>query len=77
MKFEGIPLSRLLKDRRAFAVFDEEFRGEWLDVTALLSSESDTEGLRRDKTVPDRILNRIEERLSELSEVSSEDDAQD
>ena len=41
LDFEKKPLSELLMNRAVFAVFEEEFsQGTWLDVTALLASDS-------------------------------------
>ena len=41
MEFRQIPFSELLQDRAAFDVFHEEFqKGTWLDVAALVGSES-------------------------------------
>ena len=53
MDYREYPLSELLKNRKIFAVFDEEFqKGTWLDATALLGSESTINQLYRDGTVP-------------------------
>ncbi len=65
MDFRDYPLSLLLKNRDIFAIFDEEFnKGTWLDVTALLNSESSINQLYSDDTVPAETLNRIVARLS-------------
>ena len=63
------PLSVILQDRDIFSVFDEEFqKATWLDVTALLSSESTLTDLYNDDTVPadvlDEIVNRIKKEKS-------------
>ena len=63
------PLSVILQDRDIFSVFDEEFqKATWLDVTALLSSESTLTDLYNDGTVPadvlDEIVNRIKKEKS-------------
>lgn len=65
MDYREYPLAQLLQNRKIFAVFDEEFRkGTWLDVTALLGSESTINQLYRDGTVPRDTLDKIVERLS-------------
>ncbi|MDD6351707.1 MAG: hypothetical protein PUG16_04835 [Lachnospiraceae bacterium] len=65
--FRNKPLSELLQDRSIFHIFDEEFqKAGWLDVTALLNSESRIEDLYEDKTVPADVLDRIVERVSAL-----------
>ncbi len=65
MDYREFPLSELLKNRKIFAVFDEEFqKGTWLDATALLQSESSINQLYRDGTVPQDTLDNIVERLS-------------
>ena len=67
MQYDDIPLKKLLSDRQVFAVFDEEFRnGGWLDVTALLDSESSFSDLYRDGTVPTGVLDRIKTRRTDL-----------
>ncbi len=64
MNYREIPLSELLQDRRIFSIFDEEFRkSTWLDVTALLGSESTLGGLYDDGTVPNDVLDSILNRL--------------
>ena len=64
MDFKQQPLSALLQDRDIFAVFDEEFhRATWLDVTALLSSESTLLDLYADGTVPKSVLDEIVKRI--------------
>ena len=61
-----MPLSALLSDRRVFGIFDEEFhRHTWLDVTALLGSESTLGGLYSDGIVPSEVLDRIVKRLND------------
>ncbi len=58
------PLSVILQDRDIFAVFDEEFqKATWLDVTALLSSESTLSDLYNDGTVPANVLDEIVDRI--------------
>lgn len=62
--FCKLPLSELLQDRSIFHIFDEEFqKAGWLDVTALLNSESRIQDLYDDKTVPAEVLDRIVERV--------------
>jgi len=64
MNYRNYPLSELLKNREIFAIFDEEFqKGTWLDVTALLGSESTINQLYGDGTVPAETLDRIVARL--------------
>ena len=59
------PLAEILVDRKIFSIFDEEFRkAGWLDVTALLKSESSLNDLYRDGTVPEAVLDRIKEQIS-------------
>lgn len=66
--FTKAPLTELLRDRKIFAVFDQEFsRGRWLDVTALLNSESSITDLYEDGTVPAEVLDRIVERISSMT----------
>ena len=58
------PLSVILQDRDIFSVFDEEFqKATWLDVTALLSSESTLTDLYNDGTVPSDVLDEIVNRI--------------
>ncbi len=65
------PLSVLLQNRDIFAVFDEEFhKATWLDVTALLSSESTLSDLYTDGIVPTAVLDEIVKRI----EVRSDED---
>ena len=67
-KYEDIPLSQLLKERQIFEIFDDEFRNEgWLDVTALIGSESSIKDLEADQTIPATVLERIKTRLAALS----------
>ncbi len=64
MDYKKVPLSELLSDRRIFNIFDEEFRkAKWLDVTALLGSESTLGGLYSDGIVPADVLDSIIKRL--------------
>ncbi|MCR5211370.1 MAG: hypothetical protein K6C41_02355 [Lachnospiraceae bacterium] len=63
------PLAEILVDRQIFSIFDEEFRNAgWLDVTALLKSESSLNDLYRDGTVPEAVLDRIKEKISAFDE---------
>ena len=65
--FRNKPLSELLQDRSIFHIFDEEFqKAGWLDVTALLNSESRIEDLYEDKIVPADVLDRIVEKVNAL-----------
>ncbi len=65
MDYREYPLSQLLQNRKIFAVFDEEFQKDtWLDVTALLGSDSTINQLYRDSIVPSETLDRIVTRLS-------------
>ncbi len=64
MDIKQQPLSTLLQNRDIFAVFYEEFqRATWLDVTALLSSESTLSDLYNDGTVPAEVLDEIIKRI--------------
>ena len=66
MDYRQVPLSELLQDRRIFAIFDEEFhKNTWLDVTALLGSESTLGGLYEDGIVPPEVLDSILKRLKQ------------
>ena len=68
MDFNQQPLSVILQNRDIFAIFDEEFgRATWLDVTALLSSESTLLDLYSDGTVPPAVLDEIVKRIEEAS----------
>lgn len=65
MNYIDYPLSELLQNRKIYQVFDEEFRkGTWLDVTALLGSDSTIKQLYADGTVPRETLDAIIARLS-------------
>lgn len=65
--FEDIPLSQLLKQREIFEIFDEEFRNEgWLDITALIGSDSSIKDIEADQTIPKLVLDKIKERLAAL-----------
>ena len=67
MTYKDVPLNKLLSDRNVFEVFDEEFhKGSWLDVTALLASDSVLSDLYQDDTVPTEVLDRIAERLEAM-----------
>ena len=64
MDYKDYPLSQLLQNRKVFAVFDEEFqKSTWLDVTALLGSDSTINQLYSDGSVPQETLDRIVLRL--------------
>ena len=64
MNYRQYPLSELLQNREVIAIFDEEFqKGTWLDVTALLDSESTIDELYCDGTVPAETLDSIVARL--------------
>ncbi len=67
MRYDEVPLTELLQKRPVFSIFDEEFRhAGWLDVTVLLGSESTIKGLEDDGTVPPEVMSRIRERIEEL-----------
>ncbi len=67
MNYREMPVGDLLRDRRIFSIFDEEFRlGTWLDATALLGSESTLGDLYDDGTVPQEVLDAILNRLRTL-----------
>ncbi|HAN51120.1 MAG TPA: hypothetical protein DCP96_05385 [Lachnospiraceae bacterium] len=62
--FMVMSLANLLQNRDIFQIFDEEFhKSTWLDVTALLNSESTLTDLYHDETVPHEVLDAIVERL--------------
>ncbi len=64
MDIKQQPLSEILQNRDIFAIFDEEFqRASWLDVTALLSSESTLMDLYTDGIVPAEVLDEITKRI--------------
>ncbi len=66
MDIKQQPLSILLQNRDIFAVFYEEFqRATWLDVTALLSSESTLMDLYSDGTVPSEVLDEIVKKIEQ------------
>ena len=68
MDYKQQPLSELLQNRAIFAIFDEEFqRATWLDVTALLSSESTLLDLYTDGIVSADVLDKIVKRIEEAS----------
>ncbi|MCF0130569.1 MAG: hypothetical protein HUJ71_02515 [Pseudobutyrivibrio sp.] len=67
MSLQEYPLSQLLQNRTIFAIFDEEFaKDTWLDVTALLRSDSTIKALYSDGTVPHATLDRVVARLAAL-----------
>lgn len=68
MNFQDLPLSQILSDRRVFGIFDEEFQNSntWLDVSALVQSESTIQDLYNDQTVPHDILDIIVARLHDF-----------
>ena len=50
-----------------FAIFDDEFqKATWLDVTALLSSDSTVMDLYADGTVPKEVLDAIDKRMPKI-----------
>lgn len=64
-----LPFSELLKDREIFAIFDEEFqKGTWLDVAALVGSDSCIDASYKDETIPKVTLDHIVARLEKLQE---------
>jgi len=69
------PLAEILADRKIFNIFDEEFRNAgWLDVTALLKSESSFNDLYKDGTVPEAVLDRIKEKIGGSLELENNGD---
>ena len=53
MDFKKLPFSQMLQDRKVFGIFDDVFQqGTWLDVSALLASESCIEDAYADGTIP-------------------------
>lgn len=68
MEFRQIPFSELLQDRAAFDVFHEEFqKGTWLDVAALVGSESTIDDAYKHDTIPADVLDAIVTRLEEMN----------
>lgn len=68
MEFRQIPFSELLQDRAAFDVFHEEFqKGTWLDVAALVGSESTIDDAYKHDTIPADVLDAIMARLEEMN----------
>ena len=64
MDYKNLPLSQILRDRDIFVIFDDEFqKSAWLDVTALLTSDSTMKDLYADGTVPKDVLDAIDERM--------------
>ena len=69
MEFRQLPFSKMLQDREIFAIFDEEFqKGTWLDVAALVGSESCIDDAYKDGTIPENTLDAIVARLEELND---------
>ena len=67
MDFKDTPLSELLQNREIFAVFDKEFqKTSWLDLTALLRSESSIKDLYADTIVPHEVLDNVVKKLDFL-----------
>lgn len=67
MDFRNIPFSELLQDREVFGIFDEIFqKGTWLDVSALVASDSTIESSYKDGTIPESSLDEIVEKLNEI-----------
>ncbi len=67
MDYKNTPLSQLLRDREMFAIFDDEVqKATWLDVTALLSSDSTVMDLYADGTVPKEVLDAIDKRMPKI-----------
>ena len=67
MDFKKLPFSQMLQDRRVFGIFDDVFQqGTWLNVSALLTSESCIEDAYADGTIPSETLDLIVERLEDL-----------
>ncbi len=57
MDFKKLPFSQMLQDRRVFGIFDDVFQqGTWLNVSALLASESCIEDAYADGTIPSETL---------------------
>ena len=68
MEFRKIPFSELLQDRAVFDVFHEEFqKGTWLDVAALVGSESTIDDAYKHDTIPADVLDAIVARLEEMN----------
>ena len=69
MEFRQLPFSKLLQDRATFAVFHQEFqKGTWLDVAALVGSESCIDDAYKEGTIPEDVLDAIVVRLEQMNE---------
>lgn len=69
MKFRQLPFSQMLRSREIFSIFDEEFqKGTWLDVAALVGSESCIDDAYKDGTIPKDTLDDIVARLEQLGQ---------
>lgn len=68
MGFDEMPLSQLLQNRDVFKIFEDEFAkgSTWLDVTALLDSDSTLQDLAADHTIPQETLEAIVRRIDEM-----------
>lgn len=67
MELRRIPFSQMLQNRKIFSIFDEEFqKGTWLDVVALVGSESCIDDAYKDGTIPKATLDNIVARLEKL-----------
>ena len=70
-RLRQLPFSQILRERSIFEIFDQEFqKGTWLEISAIVGSDSSIEDCYRDGTIPDVILDRIVERLEELEKSS-------
>ncbi len=69
MDYRKVPFSQLLQQREIFSIFDEEFQkgSTWLDVAAIVRSESTIEDVYRDGTVPSETLDAIVKRIENLN----------
>lgn len=69
MELRRLPFSQILQDRKIFTIFDEEFqKGMWLDVAALVGSESSIDDAYKDGTIPEKTLDHIVARLEEFEQ---------
>lgn len=67
MNIYEIPLNKLLKNQKVYQVFYESFRKDpWLDLTALVDSETTINGLYEDGIVPSNVMNSIMDDLKSI-----------
>jgi hypothetical protein len=71
-RLRQLPFSKILKNRAVFDIFDQEFQKEdWLELSALLSSDCCIDDCYKDGTVPAAVLDEIVKKLDAF-EMSAE-----